>query len=88
MPTTKTSLGQYLLNDVFPKGHQITEPLTKSALTKRLLAMAREDPVKYVETVNNLKKLGDDFGYQGPDEFEKFWREDFEAFKKLAVKFK
>ena len=35
-------------------------------------------------TVRLLDKAGVEFGYMGPDEFEKFWREDYLIFKKLA----
>jgi len=38
--------------------------------------------------VESLKKMGDTFSYQGPDEFAKFWREDYLTFKKLSEKFK
>ena len=52
------------------------------------LALGFKKMTENKQAIENLKKLGDDFGYQGPDEFEKFWREDYEAFKKLAMKFK
>jgi len=40
------------------------------------------------QAVASLKQLGDDFGYMGPDEFARYWREDYEAFKKLAATMK
>jgi tripartite-type tricarboxylate transporter receptor subunit TctC len=40
------------------------------------------------QAIASLKQLGDDFSYQGPDEFAKFWREDYETFKKLAATIK
>jgi tripartite-type tricarboxylate transporter receptor subunit TctC len=52
------------------------------------LALGFKKMTENKQVVENLKKLGDDFSYLGPDEFEKFWREDYEAFKKLSQKFK
>jgi tripartite-type tricarboxylate transporter receptor subunit TctC len=33
------------------------------------------------------KKMGDDFNYLGPDEFDKFWKEGFILYKEMAKKF-
>lgn len=57
MPQT---LGQLLVNDVLPEGHRTADPLGKSALTKKLTALAREDSRAYVGVVSKLKKLGDE----------------------------
>ena len=63
---TKSTLGQYLINELLPKQHQTHEPLNKGALNKKLLAIAREDPVAYVDIVSKLKTLGDDIStYEG-----------------------
>lgn len=56
MPMT---LGQHLLNDLMPTGHKVDTALDKSALTKKLTALAREDRGLYVDTVSKLKRLGD-----------------------------
>ena len=40
------------------------------------------------QAIASLKQLGDDFSYLGPDEFAKFWREDYQVFKKLAATLK
>lgn len=54
------SLGHYLLNDALPKAHRIDGPIvTKGDLSKRLLALAREDQAAYVDVVSKLKYLGD-----------------------------
>jgi tripartite-type tricarboxylate transporter receptor subunit TctC len=52
------------------------------------LALGFKKMTENQQAVESLKKLGDNFGYQGPDEFEKFWREDYQTFKKLSTKFK
>ena len=52
------------------------------------LAAGFKKMTEHPQAVAALEKLGDHFGYQGPDEFEKFWRTDYETFKKLSVKFK
>ena len=54
------TLGQLLLNDVLPPAHRTTETLKSSALKKKLTAIAKEDPVGYVEVVRKLKHLGDE----------------------------
>ncbi len=35
-----------------------------------------------------VKQLGDDVNYEGPDEFEKFWRAEYEAHKELGKFYK
>lgn len=57
MPQT---FGHLLVNDILPEGHRTAEPLGKSALTKKLTAIAKEDPKVYVGIVSKLKKLGDE----------------------------
>jgi tripartite-type tricarboxylate transporter receptor subunit TctC len=48
------------------------------------LAAGFKKMMENTQAIESLKKLGDEFGYLGPDEFEKFWREDYQVFKKLA----
>jgi tripartite-type tricarboxylate transporter receptor subunit TctC len=40
------------------------------------------------QAIEGLKKLGNNFTYQGPDEFGKTWREEYDQYKELAKKFK
>lgn len=54
------SLGQLLVNDILPAAHRSTEILGKSALNKKLTALAKEDPHAYVGIVSKLKRLGDE----------------------------
>lgn len=54
------TLGQLLVNDIFPEGHRSTESLGKASLNKKLVALAKEDPRAYVGIVSRLKKLGDE----------------------------
>ena len=61
MPMT---LGQHLLNDIMPEGHKVDVALDKSSLTKKLTALARDDRGLYVDTVSQLKRLGDRNGRQ------------------------
>jgi len=53
------TLGQLLINGVLPEGYKSTDPLTKSALTKKLIAIGKQQPDKYVEVVSRLKQIGD-----------------------------
>jgi len=57
MPQT---LGRYLVNDLLPKKHHITGTLNKKEFQQKMLDLAKENPVAYVEIVSKLKQLGDD----------------------------
>lgn len=52
------------------------------------LAAGFKKMTEHPQAVESLKKLGDHFSYQGPDEFEKFWRNDYNTFKNLSSRFK
>lgn len=54
------TLGHLLVNDLLPKSHRSDETLGKSALNKKLITLAKEDPHAYVGIVSKLKKLGDE----------------------------
>lgn len=54
------TLGHLLVNDLLPASHRSSETLGKSALNKKLTALAKEDPHAYVGIVSRLKKLGDE----------------------------
>jgi len=54
------TLGKYLINDLLPKKHQVTGILNKKEFQQKMLDLAQEDPVEYVEIVSKLKSLGDD----------------------------
>jgi len=55
------TLGQHLIDEALPEAHRDGAPLdTKGALTKKLLAIAKEDPGEYVHVVSRLKRLGDE----------------------------
>ena len=40
------------------------------------------------QAIEGMKKLGEDFGYMGPDEFASYWRKDFQIYKDMAKMFK
>jgi tripartite-type tricarboxylate transporter receptor subunit TctC len=40
------------------------------------------------QAIESFAKLGNEFGYLGPDEFAKYWREDFQIYKEMAKLFK
>ncbi len=52
------------------------------------LALGFKKMTEHPQAVANMKQLVDEFVYQGPDDFAKFWREDYETFKKLAATIK
>lgn len=54
------TLGKYLINDLLPVKHHVTGTLNKKEFQQKMLALAQEDPVGYVEIVSKLKALGDD----------------------------
>lgn len=55
-----TSVGQFLINDVLPKSHQISGPHTNKSLHDHVVDLAKSDPQKYVTTVMALKRRGDE----------------------------
>lgn len=40
------------------------------------------------QAIAGIHKLGEEFGYMGPDEFSKYWRKDFQIYKEMAKMFK
>jgi tripartite-type tricarboxylate transporter receptor subunit TctC len=52
------------------------------------LALAFKKITENKQAIANLRKLGDEFGYMTGEEFEKFWRADFEKYKELSKAFK
>lgn len=56
----KQTLGHLLINDILPPEHRVEGPMGKSVMTKTLTAVAKADPVKYVDVVSRLKRLGDE----------------------------
>lgn len=55
MPT----VGQLLLNDVLPPSHQITGTVDKKQLNSLMVDLAKKDPQRYVQTIGQLKQVGD-----------------------------
>jgi hypothetical protein len=43
---------------------------------------------EHPKAIAAFDKLGEEFGYMGPDEFAKFWRKDFEIYKEMGKMFK
>jgi DNA-directed RNA polymerase subunit beta' len=56
----RTTVGQFLVNDVMPEGYKISGPVTQKALHDHVVDLAKKDPAKYVHTVLNLKRRGDE----------------------------
>jgi tripartite-type tricarboxylate transporter receptor subunit TctC len=52
------------------------------------LALAFKKMTEDSTVVAMLKQFGDDVSYLGPDEFEKYWREEFELYRELGKEFK
>ena len=56
----RQTLGQMMVNDLFPEEHRGTEQLVKKVLDKKLVAMAKKDPKAYVGIITGLKRVGDE----------------------------
>jgi tripartite-type tricarboxylate transporter receptor subunit TctC len=52
------------------------------------LASAFKKMTETDEAKSALKKLGGEFDYQGPAEFEKYWRTEYQTYKELGKQFK
>jgi tripartite-type tricarboxylate transporter receptor subunit TctC len=48
------------------------------------LALGFKKMTENKQAIANLKQLGDEFNYLGPDGFAKFWREDYQIYKEMA----
>jgi tripartite-type tricarboxylate transporter receptor subunit TctC len=40
------------------------------------------------QAIENYAKLGNEFNYQGPDEFAEYWKKDYQVYKRMANFFK
>lgn len=40
------------------------------------------------QVIESLTKMGDEFNYLGPDDFAKYWRQDYQVYKEMAKMFK
>jgi tripartite-type tricarboxylate transporter receptor subunit TctC len=52
------------------------------------LAAGFKKATEHPKAIAAFDKLGEEFGYMGPDEFAKFWRKDFEIYKEMGKMFK
>lgn len=52
------------------------------------LAAAFKKMLETPQVVDAIKKFGDEVEYQGPDEFAKYWRAEYETYKELGKMFK
>jgi tripartite-type tricarboxylate transporter receptor subunit TctC len=52
------------------------------------LAAAFKKMTENKQVIASLAKLGDEFHYMGPDEFAKYWRDDYQVYKDMAKMFK
>jgi tripartite-type tricarboxylate transporter receptor subunit TctC len=52
------------------------------------LAAAFKKMTENKQAAAMLKQIGDEFSYKGPDEFDKYWRQEFQTFKELGKVFK
>jgi len=57
--TTAQPFGRYLINQHMPKGYTVNSALGKKSLNQSMNQLARQDPHLYVNTISNLKQLGD-----------------------------
>jgi tripartite-type tricarboxylate transporter receptor subunit TctC len=52
------------------------------------LALAFKNLLETPTVVEAIQKLGDEVEYQGPDEFAKYWRAEYETYRELGKAFK
>jgi DNA-directed RNA polymerase subunit beta' len=61
---TDQPFGRYLINQHMPKGFTINSGIGKKSLSQSMNQLARQDPGLYVNTISNLKRLGDTLATQ------------------------
>ena len=52
------------------------------------LALGVKTMLENKQVIEAIRKLGDEVEYQGPDEFAKYWRAEYEMYKELGKMFK
>jgi tripartite-type tricarboxylate transporter receptor subunit TctC len=52
------------------------------------LALGVKKMLENKQVIEAIRKLGDEVEYQGPDEFERYWRNEYETYKELGKMFK
>lgn len=60
MAQDSTTFGRFLLQEALPSDISFEGPVTKTDLQREMSTYARRDPQGYVQTVQKLKKLGDE----------------------------
>jgi len=55
------TFGQHLLNEAIPDGYRPDGVYTKKKLFSAMLRLAKDDPEKYVKTIVDVKRIGDEF---------------------------
>ena len=75
-----------------PVGNEIWQGVLAPKGTPRpiidKLAAAFKKMTEVPKAVAMMKKFSDEFDYLGPEAFEKVWRSEYEAYKKLSQTFK
>lgn len=54
------TFGRFLLNESLPSEYEVTGPIGKKELKKRMNVLARKDPTTYVSSITKLKRIGDE----------------------------
>jgi tripartite-type tricarboxylate transporter receptor subunit TctC len=52
------------------------------------IALGFKKMTEHPQAISTLRKMGDEFEYMGPDEFQKFLRADYEKFEQVCKMFK
>jgi tripartite-type tricarboxylate transporter receptor subunit TctC len=60
---------------------------TPRAVVERIAAGFRR-MLETPQAIEGIRRLGDDIGYLGPDEFDRYWRAEYDTFKTLGAMFK
>lgn len=59
MATKNTTVGRILINQTLPSAYHITDTITNKQLQAKLVELAKSDPHQYVESIGQLKRVGD-----------------------------
>lgn len=51
------------------------------------LALSFKKMLEEKEAIAQIEKIGDEFGWMGPDEFKDFWQKDYEYYKEMAKRY-
>lgn len=88
MPTVPTLIEEGFDHGLDGNWHGVLAPKGTPRPIIDKLAAAFKKMTENKQAIESMKKIGEEFGYMGTDEFNKFWQKDYQIYKEMARMFK